>query len=371
MPTQFFSLLVILFVALVPAAFSQTSVTYDYASISFPGAPVTNVNGINDSNVIVGSYYDSQYFVHGFTYRAGKYTAVNFPGATVTEVLGINDNGDIVGMYQLPGGLNFHGFLRHNGSFTRINDPSAGFGTMAFGINKAGTIVGSYDNAQGFVYENGTYRTLNAPQLPGEPHQTQLNGINDQGWIVGQVFRGGIWRGFWIANNRVHFIEPAGTTDSEATGINARGDVAGCHDIQPGFVSFAIGNYASAGTFPPEERVVSCASGINYARAIVGSYSTVNNQKGFLAVPALTLQVSRAASNSLSTDLMHVTATASGTNPIAQIQVWVNGIEVYHVIGGTLNANIKLPAGVNEKLIVRAVDSKGVTAKVAETITVN
>jgi uncharacterized membrane protein len=281
------SRLVVLFAVLAPAAFSQTSVsvTYNYASISFPGAPVTHANGINNSNVIVGSYYDSQYFVHGFIYRAGKYTAVNFPKATMTEVLGINDNADIVGVYQLPGGLNFHGFLRHNGSFTKIDDPRAGFGTIAFGINKAGTIVGSYDNARGFVYENGKYRTLNAPQLPGEPHQTQLNGINDQGWIVGQVFKGGIWRGFWVVNNQIHYIEAAGTTDSEATGINSRGDVVGCHDIQAGFVAFAVGNYASAGKFPPEQRIVSCASGINYARVIVGNYSTLKNQNGFVAVP--------------------------------------------------------------------------------------
>ena len=190
MSVRFVPLLVGLFAALALAAFSQTSVsvTYNYASISFPGAPVTHANGINNSNVIVGSYYDSKYFVHGFIYCGGKYTAVNFPGATMTEVLGINDNADIVGVYQLPGGLNFHGFLRHNGSFTKIDDPSAGFGTMAFGINKTGTIVGSYDNAQGFVYENGKYRTLNAPQLSGEPHQTQLNGINDQGWIAGEGF---------------------------------------------------------------------------------------------------------------------------------------------------------------------------------------
>lgn len=370
MSARFFPLLLVLLAALVPAAFPQTSVsvTYDYASISFPGAPVTNVRGINNSNVIVGSYYDSQYFVHGFIYRTGQYMAVNFPGATLTEVLGINDNSDIVGVYQLPGGLNFHGFVRRNGSFSRIDFPSAGFGTMAFAINKAGTIVGSYDNAHGFVYESGTYKTLDAPYAAGGPHQTQLNGVNDQGWIVGQVFTAGIWRGFWISNNSFHFVEPAGSTDSQATAVNNRGDVAGCHDAQAGFVSYAVGNYASAGKFPPEQRVVSCASGINFARAIVGSYSSVGQANGFLAVPALTLQVSQV---SASTNLVHVIASASGNNPIAQMQVWVNNNEIYHVAGGTLNANIKVATGTNEKLTVRAVDSKGVTANVANTITVN
>src|SRR5205807_8005790 len=102
MRAPFVSLLLVMFAAVVPSAISQTSVsvTYDYASLKYPNAPVTNVNGINNSNVIVGSYYDSQYFVHGFIYRAGKYTAVNFPGATMTEVLGVNDYSDIVGTYQ-------------------------------------------------------------------------------------------------------------------------------------------------------------------------------------------------------------------------------------------------------------------------------
>src|SRR5947209_13579427 len=126
MRAPFVSLLLVVFAAVVPSAISQTnvSVTYNYAPLSYPGAPVTNVNGINNSNVIVGSYYDSQYFVHGFIYRAGNYTAINFPGASMTQVLGVNDNGDIVGTYQTSGNLNFHGFLRRNGTFTKINDPS-------------------------------------------------------------------------------------------------------------------------------------------------------------------------------------------------------------------------------------------------------
>ena len=52
------------------------------------------------------------------------------------------------------------------------------------------------------------------------------------------------------------------------------------------------------------------------------------------------------------------------------MQVWVNSKEVYHVSGGTLNANITLPVGNNERFVVQAVDSKGVTAKVVYSITV-
>ncbi len=287
------SLLIAFFAALVPAAISQTTVaiTYNYASLKFPGATLTTASGINNSNVIVGYYYDSQYFVHGYIYRSGAYSAVNFPGATMTEVLGINDNADIVGMYQMPGTLNFHGFLRHNGVFSKINDPSAKIGTMAYGINNAGTIVGTYDNQQGFVYENGGYRTFNAPQLAGEPHQTQLNGISNVGVIVGQVFTGGIWRGFWIAGNSVHYVQPASSVDSQANGINGRGDVAGCHDVRSGFVSFLAASASEQSS--AQQAVVSCAAAINYARVLIGNYATLSNSNGFLAAPALTLEVSR------------------------------------------------------------------------------
>ena len=85
-------------------------------------------------------------------------------------------------------------------------------------------------------------------------------------------------------------------------------------------------------------------------------------------MPALTLQVSRAMQSS---SVVHVTAAASGINPVAQMQVWLNGKEIYHVAGQTLNANITLPAGSSEKLVVEAIDSTGKTAKVANTIAVN
>jgi uncharacterized membrane protein len=274
-------------------------------------------------------------------------------------------------MYQLPGPLNFHGFLRHGSDFTSIDDPSATFGTIAFGINENGTIVGSYDNAHGFIDQNGKFQTLDAPQLSGEPPQTQLNGISSLGFIVGQVFTGGIWRAFWIENGILRYVEPAGSTDSEATGIDGETDIVGCHDSGSGFASFLAGNYpSSSATYPPEQPVVSCASGINFARAIVGSYSSVSNSNGFLGVPALTLQVSSPATNYFSTNTVHVEATASGINPVAQIQIWLNYKEIYFAHGGSLNTNLNIPTGRNQRFVVQAVDGKGAVAKLVKTITV-
>ncbi len=352
---------------------TSTAVNYNYANLMFPGATLTSANGINNSNVIVGSYLDSAASIHGFVYRLGRYTAVNFPGATATEVLGINDYGDIVGVYQVPGPLNFHGFLRHNGKFTSIDTPAAEFGTKAFGINKHGTIVGSYDDAHGFIYREGSYKTLDAPQLPGEQPNTQLNGINDLGWILGQVFTGGIWRGFWIVSEDFDFLEPPGYTDSQVTGANGRGDIVGCHDATSGFISFHVESSEgseSSEKFPAQQPLISCASAINYARVVVGNYFTINQPQAFLAVPALTLRVISPPNHSSLSNPVHLVASASGNQPISQIQVWVNFKEVFHSNAATLNSMVNLPVGTDERLVIQALDAKGGRAKVVYTVNV-
>jgi uncharacterized membrane protein len=351
----------------------STSVRYEYAKIAYPGARLTTVNGLNNSNTIVGSYFDSNDSVHGFVYRRGKFTAVNVAGATATEVLGINDYGDIVGVYQLPGPLNFHGFLRHNGEFTTIDSPRAQFGTTAFAINRDGTVVGSYDDAHGFIYSPGKYRTLDAPRLQGEPANTQLNGINNLGWIAGQVFTGGNWRGFWIAGNDWDFLEPRGASDNQVTGINGRGDVVGCHDATSGFISFHAESSKESETsekFPAQERLASCVSAVNFARVVVGNYFTVKQPYGFLGIPALTLQVAAPVNHTVHTNPVHIVSSALGNNPIVQVQIWANFKKIFQVNGGGLDANVRLPLGTNVRLAIYAIDSKGVTTKIVETVTV-
>src|SRR5690349_1156607 len=78
------------------AAQRYTSVAYEYAKLTFPAATLTIANGINNNNVIVGSFFDATSSVHGFIYNNGTYTQIDYPGSTETEVLGINDSGDIV-----------------------------------------------------------------------------------------------------------------------------------------------------------------------------------------------------------------------------------------------------------------------------------
>jgi hypothetical protein len=365
---------------------TSTNITYKFAPINYPGALATEAFGINNHNVVVGSYVDSSNQTHGFKLNSGSFSPINFPGAIETQALGVNDNGDIVGWYLLTNQPNAptHGFLLHSGTYKSIDYPGAKYGTEAAGINNSGAIVGNFDsNSQGFLYQNGTFTAINAPQLPGELLQTVLLGISNSGMMAGWVLSGDSLRGFWTPTNAsdYDFLEPLGTPDNSVSGINARNDIVGCDISGNGFIAFNVeASEARESTerFPAREvpsipfaTQGSCINGINYARMIVGRAGTSSGGgEGFLGAPVLTLSVSAPVTGSTQSNPVHVVASASGVNSLSQIQVWVNSKEIYRVKGSLLNAYIKLPLGSNERLVVQAVDSKGTLSKVLERVTV-
>lgn len=367
------SILVVFCELLVVAASAQTStaVVYKYAAINYPGANAqsTTASGINNSNVIVGSYYSDAAGTHGFEYANGNYSAIDFPGASATVAIGIADTGDVVGWYSLSGSN--HGFLRHAGAFTTIDYPGAS-STMLAGINRVGTIVGNRDSLNGFIYQNGTFTDYNAPSRGGLPsYFTTLSGINNSGIFVGEEQSGDYLQGVWVNGTETDFLEPSNYfSNNGVNGINGHSDIVGCLN-SGGYVAFAVESpegAESAEKFPSLQPLSNpflagwCPQSINNDRVIVGG--------NYMAVPVLTLNVTSPVNQSTDTNPVHVAATASGVNPISQLQVWVNYKEVYHVSGGTLNAYINLPVGNNERFVVQAVDSKGVIAKVVDSITV-
>ena len=355
---------------------NYTSVAYAYANIAFPGAMLTLANAVNNNNVVAGSFFDADSSVHGFVYRKGHYEQVDYPGSSETEVLGINDRGDLVGVYQIAGPLNFHGFLRHGGQFTTIDVPQAQFGTKIFGISKDMVMVGSFDDSQGFILKGGSFTVFNAPQLPGEEFQTQLNGINNRGWISGQVSSDGAWRGFWFRERDLDFLQPLGSSDNEVTGMNGRGDIVGCHDATAGFISFEVEPSGQSKSkeekdvLPVQQKLASCVSGVNDARVVVGNYFQVNKPNAFLGVPQLTLHVLGPVNRSEINGPVHLSAAAFGINPVKEIQIWANAHRVRAIKGPVMDVRVTLPAGMNERVVVQAVDSKGVKTKTAFTLTV-
>ena len=366
-----FSLALGLCAIFVAGASAQTT-TYNYATLNFPGASSTSPAWINNNNEVVGTYLDAANVTHGFKWQNGTFSKIDFPGAMSTMPSGVNDGGVIVGAYLLSSS-EVHGFKLQNGTFTTIDFPGAVGASAAVGINNSGTIVGDYGNSQGYILSNGSFKTLDAPQLNSgsEPVDTEITGINNLGWITGRVFTGDFWRGFWYVNGEFDFLEAPFSLDNVVSGSNGHGDIVG-QAASTCFISFAVeSNETESGEKFPALHTLNpptgfCPTAINYNRVIVGP--------GFLGTPSgtssLTVKVTSPTNNSSNTNPVHIAASASGPKPISQIQVWVNYKEVFHVSGGSLNSNVTLPVGSNERFVVQAVDSTGATAKVVETITV-
>lgn len=210
-----------------------------FKAINYPGATSTEANAINDSGVVVGYYEDSASAIHGFQYSGSTYKSIDHPGAQAnsTEAWGINKAGDIVGGYF--NGTIFTGFLLSQGVYSDINVPGSTY-TLALGINKAGQIVGWYGdtagNVNGFLYESGTYTTLDYPGYP----EGYAEGINDNGQIVGGYGNLGgqvAWQhGFLYQNGQytsfdVPFGPPVSTLPSN---INNHGTIVGTYEDATG-----------------------------------------------------------------------------------------------------------------------------------------
>jgi len=189
-------------------------------------------------------------------------TTIDVPGSSSTRAYGINKAGDIVGTYVVsrPVGVNSYGFLLTKGRFTTIDFPG-GFGTEAHGINAAGEIVGVYWDNQGaalgrhgFLLSGGRFTRI------GGPHAvvTRALGINDSGQIVGvYTVRG-----------------PSGIPGSEAGGLLSRllrHPYPYDYEYGHGFV-YDNGRFTNI-DFPGAARgEQTMATAINAADQVVGSY---------------------------------------------------------------------------------------------------
>jgi uncharacterized membrane protein len=186
-----------------------------YTTVDFPGVQNTRANDINTAGDIVGSYVDNNSYnntggsngtkEHGFLYRGGVFTTIDFPGANYTEVWRINDNGQVLGRYQSGNG-GTHVFLLAlaSGTFLSIDYPGATTTavkdfTQMGGLNNNGDIASDYcssancglDTVRGFLLSGGSFSALEVPGAAG----TVPFGINDQGAIVG---------GYIDASLRIH-----------------------------------------------------------------------------------------------------------------------------------------------------------------------
>lgn len=162
------------------------------------------INGINDSGVIVGAYWDFQYIPdwgmdgvhksHSFRWTsAGGFTNLGNLGGSTNSATAINNLGTIVGIATLPTGV-FAPWIygASTGSLTQMAGVNAGSGFIPTGINDDGYVAAS-SNAQMFsvLWKDGVSTTITpsfAPQYNGQPGNPLLKGSTlasnglDGGW---------------------------------------------------------------------------------------------------------------------------------------------------------------------------------------------
>ena len=195
----------------------------------------TSVRGISPSGEIVGFFQtltcggtqpEARPGAHGFVRaKNGSLDVVDvpFPGTLGTVVFGINPAGDLVGSY-LDEANKTHGFLRHGGSITKIDVTGATL-TACRGINAKGEIVGRFDS-HGFLRRvDGSVEIIDFPGAKS----TVVAAINPQADIVGRFVMDGVTHGFLrkAGSQPVMLDVVSGATDTEPAGISPSGEIVG------------------------------------------------------------------------------------------------------------------------------------------------
>jgi uncharacterized membrane protein len=152
----------------------------------------TAVTDINNHGQLVGQTLDTDGRGIGVLRDpGGRIRIIRLPGrARVGDTLALNDRGQVVGYWDDRGDTpakepgSQHGFVWDNGRTIRFDVPGS-LATGALGINNAGQVTGSYDDAagrhHGFVRQpGGRFTTIDAPGRM----VTDAWGINDRGQIV-------------------------------------------------------------------------------------------------------------------------------------------------------------------------------------------
>ena len=194
---------------------------------------------MNDFGVIVGTFIDASGILHGFQRSSsGAYTTTDFPGAPDSQLTGINNSGEIAGAYDLgnrastkcPGPTcQAFSFLLRSGQFSAFSDPAADPSlTFAFSLNNHGQTAGLFrdpaGNVKGFIRNaDGSFRNI---QFPMADAFTYLEQINDLGIAAGEY---NITFGHGFLTDGTHFLslDYPDSVASDVRAINNRGQVGG------------------------------------------------------------------------------------------------------------------------------------------------
>src|SRR5262249_40102052 len=227
-----------------------TSLRFAFETIDVPGATLTSADG-NSTHAISGEFDDAA-GKHGFVLSGGAFTRFDVPGASFTQITGINAKGEMSGNYvdprDNPEVILQHAFFRsQDGHVTPIHPPGSKR-TQVGNPNAQAQVVGVYRDAaaaslrRGFVWQAGAFTIFDDPDaMKVAPGGTVPFGINDRGQIVGDYLDPNFIRhGFLLSGGAYTTIDPPGAVLTVAEGINNAGVIAGVYidgfDNHHGFV---------------------------------------------------------------------------------------------------------------------------------------
>jgi hypothetical protein len=205
---------------------------------------------------------------------------------------GINDMGLVAGLYYDAGG-HYDGFLWQNGTVSTLDAP--GFvDTLLGNANNRGVVIGNYDNStvasHAALYSINTQTWTQLPDIPGKPINAG-NAINNQGVALGMAYEGdsnnstnGVG---WTWNGSVYsfFTIPQQTNGYLGIfplGINDSGQVTGYYADSQGKTHGFIKDGSTITSFDVPGAENTYADTINNKGEVVGNYTVGNVSHGFL-----------------------------------------------------------------------------------------
>jgi hypothetical protein len=150
----------------------------------------------------------------------------------------INATGDLVGcIHDRDQAGSMHGFLLHDGSFTRLSDSM----TMNNGVNAEGDIVGldGSSTTAYLIHKSGDVERL------ADTNADAINAwdINSKGEIVGQAITNNFTVGHAFLRSKdgqYRIIDPSGSVSATAFGISSSGNVVGQYRDVSGTHGFLV-----------------------------------------------------------------------------------------------------------------------------------
>ena len=222
---------------------------FEFEIVDHPGAPATQIFGINDRGDAAGIGVISPGNLLPFVYdsKKGTFTDIAPLASFPTAVLGISDSGVLVGNVDSLDLLTTTGIIRDKkGNYTVFSHPGAVDFTTARGVNNKGLVTGFRDHSNlggtvyGFIHDpkNDTYTDIISPD---DHAQSIAQGINSKGEVVGSAFffnaddpcgnssPSGFFRNGWhrATDGTVTYFTVNGSDRTAARGINDEGSVVG------------------------------------------------------------------------------------------------------------------------------------------------